>query len=398
MPIFKRIQLPPNLIKYVRWAAGPLILGIISFIFVNPLLKHLSGPNEYIIYVVGNLGDKSSKDIEIEFISSPYELDIDGVKVLVKSKNDHGDPDKAREISERLANEDNTLMVVGHFLSSTTKAALPAYTSCKPPIPVILTTETNPTLIPNNNKNKVLKHYKPLYALSPDDNNQAKIAAEHAIKIDNGTHFWVVLDNSNKVYSSYLAMNFIQEIQKKVDKKVMLLTDINSVPPIATIKKLKIDCLFFAGEWQNALILTNQVNAIYEDEVKKPKIILSDYCVDDRLIRQGKDAVKGIYLTHQMKRKDFEKRGGWGYYGKKAAKIVEKILNHARNNVQKKSFGKWLGINRVEDARRAIKKSMFKILYGEQGIYRDDSEFQVWQIKQVNTDDGKNEYKFVDCQ
>ena len=386
----------PFIKKYLKWVAGPLIIGITSFLIINPILKQLSGPDIYNIYVVGDFkNEKSSRDIRDEFIGEPYVMDIDGVKIYKKALNDNGDPADAKRISERLAKKDNTLMIVGHMLSSTTKAALTAYNNCDPQIPVILTTETNPNLIPNNKEIK-FKDYVPIYGLSPDDNNQAKIAAGHATRIKEDTNFWVVQDNKNKVYSNYLAVNFIEEVQKRVDKKVMLLTDNNSIPPFGTIKKLKIDCIFFAGTWQNALILINQVNAIYEDEIKKPKIILSDWCVDDKLIDQGKDAVRGVYLTQQMKRKDFEEKGEWGFYGKRAAKIVERILNDARNNIKKGRLKKWLGIHRVEDARKAIKKSMFKMFYKNGTKYREQADFQVWQIKKIQTAEGNVEYKFMD--
>ncbi len=59
---------------------------------------------------------------------------------------------------------------VGHVLSSTTKAALPIYMKTDPQIPVILTTETNPQILPARDDPD---QEFPVFRLSPTDDDQA---------------------------------------------------------------------------------------------------------------------------------------------------------------------------------------------------------------------------------
>jgi branched-chain amino acid transport system substrate-binding protein len=386
--------------KTTKWAAGPIVIDIISFLLIQPLLKQFSGPEEYYIYVVSNFreGQDAAKDIRKNFFDNLTSLEIDGVGIVERDENDHGDPYRAENLSEELAKRDDILMIVGHFFSTTTARALPNYMKADPQIPVILTTETNPDLLPPpspNNGAITIEEYKPIYSLSPDDNNQAEIAAKHATLVKEHENFWVVQDVNNRLYSNYLAINFIEKVQNKLDKKVVLLTDSNLIPPVGTIEKLKIDCIFFAGQWQNALILIHQINAIYEGKTR-PKIILTDSCVDPKLLEQGKDAVDSVYLTHQLSYEDYENGGGWGLYGKEAANIVEQIMSGANRKFEKNRIKKWLNIHRVGDARIAIKRAMFEMFEANEHKYRKDSDFHVWQIEEVNRNDGKIDYVFKD--
>lgn len=378
MPIITKKKFLSFCKKIFIWVAGALILTIITVAIFKPLEKLFRGPKEYYIYIVSNFTDETAKNIRDKFEGTfDTTLEIDGVEIVTKRENDYGDPSKAQTIASDIAERDNTLMVVGHFYSNTTAKALPEYMSADPQIPVILTTETNPHLLPSNNYNNIpLKEYQPIYCLSPDDYNQAKTAAEHATSEKENQNFWVVQDVDNKVYSNFLSINFIEKVQEKKDKKVLLLTDNTLILSAETLKAFEIDCIFFAGHWRNALILIHQINTIYKN-ITKPKIILSDGCVDNRLIKQGKDAVEGVFLTHQKKQEYFRKEGGWGIYGIDAAKVVKEIIRDTNATFKKGRLKKWFGIHRVNDARNAIKNAMYKKFGGK---YRRDDIFHIWKI------------------
>lgn len=388
------IRILSLLVKYI---IGPSIMGIISIIVIDRAIGWWRGPEFYKIYVIGDLRDGASKEIS-EGIKKKGDqnLKIDEVKIEIQEVDDRGDPRNATEISSSLAKANDTLMVVGHGSSTQTKAALPNYLRANPPIPVILTTETNPDLLPP----EVLRDgYYPLFRLSPTDDVQAKSAVEYAIR--ESTAFWVVEDTSNSVYSKYLALEFINKAQQ-AGKAVLLWSTNSTIPSVETFKALRINCVFFAGPWSNALILIRQIKAISSGE-KMPMIILSDASVDQNLIDQGKDDVEGVYLTHPLKASQYKDQG-YELYGKDAYAVVEELIKDANAgfaSIMKKQnrLSYWskrlLKIHRVSDARFAIKSVMEdavmnrrtfngtldgKYIFKKDGT-REEAHFHVWQIK-----------------
>ena len=378
-------------IRYLKLGIGTLIVGILSYMLISPSMKRFKGPDQYCIYIVSNYDDKTSVIIRDAFEEKikKMNLEIDGVKIKVERRNDQGDLSKAKACALGIAKKNDVLMVVGHFYSDTTKEALPIYLDADPQIPVILTTETNPQLLP-----PLSKEYQPIYCLSPDDNNQADVAAKLATREEEDVNFWVVQDDQVRVYSNFLANKFIEKVQGITNKKVLLLSSSNLTPSVETLRALDIDCVFFAGLWHSALILIDQINEIYENDPNKPKIILTDACVDPRLIPRGKDAVEGVYLIHQLKANVYRQEGrGWGYYGDEAAATIRKIIDEANSTFKKSSIRKWLDIHRVSDARKSIKEAMENI-HGEKR--RVDTSFNIWKIKKDGKEDGMNVYKFSD--
>ncbi|MFX0138908.1 MAG: ABC transporter substrate-binding protein [Candidatus Hodarchaeota archaeon] len=361
--------------KYLKSLIGALILAITLPIVLGQLRKLWVGPDSYIIYVVSDFPQKRTTSHEIfdgfKNTIENKQLEINGKKIEIVDKNDKGDPDRAKEISVELAKDNKTLMVVGHFYSTQTKAALPAYLEQDPPIPVIMTTETNPELIPS----KFADSYCPILLLSPNDDDQAQTAAEFAIFKDEASVFWVIEDVSNRVYSSYLSIKFIEHLQEKKGKKVVLYSNNRSIPSALTLQTLGINCVFFAGEWSNALILIRQVKAIFPD--KTLMIILSDGSVNDQLIKHGQEDVEGVYLTFPM---NAEKYLDYGYclYGKDAAIIISDVIQSANKSFTEKMKEKnkpvyflknLLNIHRVTDARWVINSIM-------QDYARDKKEFK----------------------
>jgi len=342
----------------IKTIASAVVFAIIIPVLAGYVNKILSfKPESLSVYVVSNFKENSSKQMKKAFKDAfDKDLFIGEVKVkLVTNLSDEGSTSRAAEISRDIANDNGSLMVVGHFSSTETKAALPAYLDADPKVPVILTTETNPSLVPYSRAND---EFNPILRLSPDDIDQARSAAEFASNPKNGGEsFWVVEDTANSVYSKQLALSFIENIRDK-GKKVVLYTLANELPDASTLQKLQIDSVFYAGEWSNALILIRQLRAIFPTNL--PTVILSDAAVDENLLTKGGEDTEGIHVMFQMSAVDYEKEK-YGAYGTEAAIVVNKLIEEADtqyNNQKRSIFQKMFIPFTVSDARESVSKAM----------------------------------------
>src|SRR5689334_16746394 len=154
---------------------SPFLSSVLGLVVITRLTGLFTGPDSYMIYFVGPLGGDSSI-VKIENIFRKAQLpSIGGIPVKFEELDDSGDPAIARTIAKSLASRSDTLMVVGHVLSSTSKEALPVYMQSDPQIPVILTTETNPQILPSSADPD---QEFPVFRLSPTDDDQAQSAYE----------------------------------------------------------------------------------------------------------------------------------------------------------------------------------------------------------------------------
>ncbi len=403
----------------LKFGLFPIIGGILSLVIVSRVTAWWRGPSSYKIYVVGDFSQTANTQIWDAFENNfKKDLKIDGIPVKSEIVN-YSRIEEVEEISKRLTNSRETLMVVGHFFSTHTEIALPNYLNADPPIPVILTTETNPKLIPAEIEED---DSCPIIRMSPTDKEQAETAAEFAIKNRKASIFWVIEDTENKVYSHYLAQEFINRIHEKGSKVVLWSTNL-SIPSSDVYKTLNIDCVFFAGYWTNALILIRQIRTFWPEK-QIPTIILSDWSVDEELIKQGGKDVEGIYLTHPLDAIQYNKHK-YGLYGKDAAEIIRQIISDNRNDFsqivskrKKIQYGlkRLLNIHRVTDARLYINEKLktafeidrefisnftkeryvFKRVEGkdERKIIRKSAKFHIWKIEDKKFRDlGSGEYQ-----
>jgi branched-chain amino acid transport system substrate-binding protein len=382
-----------------KWVIVPLVGALLGALIIGRIINWVVGPKVYKVYLVSNLEEETTRQIWRGFSAEKSKLSLlGGIKVELESVDDLGDPFNARRISAELAERKDTLLIVGHIYSTQTKEALPAYLQqAEPPIPCILTTETNPNLLPP----KISKGtYYPVFRLSPTDNQQAASAAQFAI-LQGGTSFWIVEDVSNPVYSKYLASKFIEQVQSS-SKRVLLWSTNLETPSITAIQALNIDWVFFAGDWPNALILIRQLKAM-SSALPIRGVILSDWSIDQRLIEQGGTDVEGVYLTHPLTAKAYAEEQ-YGLYGKKAFRLVEQLVDEGEKRfgeLARKEGGigylvrKGLGIHRVADARMVLIALMeesirtrhrFELEEGVGYIFENDgscnnSNFHVWRVQ-----------------
>ena len=373
----------------LKFGLFPIIGGIVSLVVVGRVTNWWRGEPFYYVCMVGDFSQTQNAQIRDEFKKNfGDDLEIGGVPVRYDIE-EYSRIGEVEEISKKLAKSRKTLMVVGHFFSTHTETALPNYLNADPPIPVILTTETNPKLIPSEIK---ASDSCPIIRMSPTDKEQAVTAAEFAIKDRNASIFWVVEDTENKVYSHYLAQEFINQIHEKGSKVVLWSTSL-SIPASDVYKTLNIDCVFFAGSWTNALILIRQIRTFWSEK-QMPTIILSDWSVDEELITQGGKDVEGVYLTHQLDANRYDKHK-YGLYGKDAAEIIRQIILNDKKDFskivgreRKIQYGlkRLLNIHRVTDARLFINEIL-------ESAFETDREFEStlteekYVFKRVGNDD-----------
>jgi ABC-type branched-subunit amino acid transport system substrate-binding protein len=347
-----------------------LAITLVTMLIIGNVSLLWSGPEVYRIYIVGNEKETVIRDIMTAFkeeFDSKQPLKIDGKEIEVQIENDYGDAEYAKSIAGTLASKDDILMLVGHFSSSVTKKALPEYLRKEPPIPVILTTETNPELYPIKSQAMNEKAI-PVIRLWPTDENQAENIADYAMdkmKEENSALFWVVEDKwDNNTYSHYLAEKIIQHLQEQ-QKEVILWSTNQSIPPLNTLRGLNIGCIFFPGKWSNALILIRQVRAIWKQDsthdYKGPAIFLTDFSVDPRLIEQGGEDVEGVFLTHPLNACAYS-NDGHKRYGTDGAKIARALISDAKARFEHVISFSWLrrlfNYHNIKDARTSVIDAM----------------------------------------
>jgi Periplasmic binding protein len=382
---------------------SPFLTSIIGLVIITRLTGLFAGPDNYLIYFVGPLGGDTSLVKMENIFRKAAARSINGVPVKFEAIDDSGDPSIAQSIATRLASSGDTLMVVGHVLSSTTKEALPIYMKADPQIPVILTTETNPQILPARADPD---QDFPVFRLSPTDDDQALSAYEFA-KAQHGEKFWVVEGSDNPVYTKYLASKFLEDAQSN-STKVLLLSSMINPPAAQTVEQLRVQWVFFAGNWQGALTLIREVRALHLSSIH---FILSDGCANAELLKYGGKDVEGAYVMHQLTAKEFndprpdeiqDDNHGYGLYATYALEIIDRLLKKADqrfSELARHEVGfsymvhETLRMHRVSDARKVLIKCMnrsmgtpFRMSNGEEFRFRKDAtregaRFNVWQIK-----------------
>jgi branched-chain amino acid transport system substrate-binding protein len=369
-----------NLIERVRASLGSLgrsilnlviggaVAAVVTLVIGARVSNFFGGPDAYKIYVAGKLD--SGDELKELFDAIPDEpkedLTIDTKPIKIEKQDDKGDPHYAEQIAGDISRKDDALLVVGHVFSTSTKAALPYYLGgprqgADPPIPVILTTETNPDLLPPKVSDGLCP---PAMRLSPTDDEQARTAAIFGSSL--ASNFWVVADVDNAVYSQYLTSQFISQVNKQKKQHVVLSSTDQSVPPLDALKALKIDGVFFAGEWSDALILIRQINTFKSAGAfpRGPAVILSDAAVDKSLLDNGGSDVNGVFLTHQLTAAEYQDASkGYAKYGHDAYNLAARMIQQADKEFAKRrqSHG-WLSywfkfalkMHRASDARAVL--------------------------------------------
>jgi branched-chain amino acid transport system substrate-binding protein len=380
----------------------PLIGVLVSGIVIGRLADSIFGPKNYVVIVVGDDSDVPTRKM-LAAAARPLSLEIDGVAVKTEIRSDLADPEKAYTLAQELALRPDVLMVVGHGSSSVSRRVLPLYMKADPPVPVILTTDTNPGLLPPQALDD--DSVRPVFRLFPTDDNQAEVGAKF-VASRHASSVWIIEDTSNPTYSHYLARAFLDELYERYSKiNVVLWSNNSSLPPYA-VDRLGFDWVFFAGDWRNALILLRQLQAI--PGIRKPNVLLSDGAVDDRLKTLGGSSLEGVFLLHPLSADLFNKSGN-SVVGQEAHALSSSLIDGVDRDFDRLATDsapagyrvrKWLGLRRVSDARRALSRFMARavnnglalgssdgtIMMGKdtktRAVIRRNASFHVWRVEQ----------------
>lgn len=379
----------------------PLLGTLMAGMVIGRIAEAFLGPKNYYVYVVGDKRNKSVHNMMQAVANGSFKSDLGNISVSTEILDDSGDPDQAAIIAHQLAQRRDVLMVVGHGNSTDTKRALPIYMEADPPIPVLLTTETNPALLPAPPPDD--DQVPPVFRLFPTDDNQAKTAADF-IANQGAKVVWVVEDTMNPTYSQYLARAFMNAAyEHHSSMKVILWSNNLNLPPY-DVNNLGIDWVFFAGGWRNALVLIRQLKAM--KDMRNTKVLLSDGSANKQLLVYGDGDVEGVCLLHPLTADVFTNEE-YGAVGKEAYGLLGELLDnvHQRFDIlarEQAPWGyrlrKWLGLHRVSDARRAMDRFMTEsvnnqtafnvgdetIIMGRdenRQVIRKDTNFHVWTIQ-----------------
>jgi ABC-type branched-subunit amino acid transport system substrate-binding protein len=374
----------------------PLISAILSGMVIGRLANYFLGPKTYRVYVVGDYSDPSTKDM-LDAADGNISDSLNGLSVKVTVRDDFGDPDKAAAVAEEVVRRSDVLMVVGHGTSTATRRALPIYLHANPPVPVVLTTDTNPRLYSPTPPNDPT--VTPVFRLFPTDVDQAREAAEFISK-QNPRAVWVIEDTGNPTYSHFLASEFLKDADElKPALRVLLWSTNMNLPPYAD-DRMGIDWVFFAGDWRSALVAIRQLRAMPGSS--GANVLLSDAAVDKQLYETGGRDVEGVYLLFPLAVKDFN-ASEYKAVGEEALSLTRALVHqgaenfslYAMENARAGYFlRELLGLRRVSDARRVISQVMTTAVVNGTSlvpgvamekkdgfVIRKDARFYVWKVK-----------------
>lgn len=385
-----------------QWLVMPIIGALIgSLVVQRAVTMMLMKPDSYKVYLVGPFDRQSDAADQMWSALARNSLgSLDGVEVSLRKENDHGDEAAAVRIARSLAQRSDTLMVIGHLVSTQTRAALPVYLQdATPPIPVILATETNPSLIPPPVRSD---GFVPVFRLSPTDEDQAKVGASFIVG-KGAKAVWVAESGENPVYSTFLATRFIDEIEKQSAGKcrVVLWSKRVDDQVVRAIDHLGIDWVFLAGDWRTGLVLTRQIESMKKKE--PVGVLLSDSAMDPELAQAAGHAAVDMYLMFPLTAETF--KGGYGVYATDAARVMSGLIAEANRDFEsyakegnefRRALHRLLGLKRVTDARNAIGNVMKRAehhtdtlpleltdlpraRFDENGLIQG-RRFEVWQV------------------
>jgi hypothetical protein len=343
----------------------PAIL-VLSGVVINDRLKDsFVGPKTYKIFLVGNLADQETLRVYrgVEMESRLSGLSFDGISIELERRDDFANESIARSVSQDLAERSDTLLVLGHVLSTQTRAALPQYFGVDPPVPVVTTVDTLPTIwTPKSDQGR---SFAPIFRMSPTDDKQAEAVADFALA-HHKKRFVVVQDNWNPAYSNYLINRFTTQLRAHGINPEDIIPFTNQDPPSnETLMRIHPDCIFIAGEWSRSLIWAHLVRSVWSgsNEKNRPMIVLSDSAVNPQLLRPGDNDLNSVFLSFQLAACAYS-QGDVNIYGTDAWQIVRRLVEQGNAAVAAGKLSaagrirRAFGIHRVVDARRILRDVM----------------------------------------
>jgi hypothetical protein len=386
----------------------PFIMVIVGIVIFQPVERWWTGPDKYIVYLVGNKNDTETQRIfrSIQSEAALTKLRFDGRDVEVEEEDDDGSITTAKQKASEIVGDPRTLLVIGHISSDITKEVLPEYMGAAPKVPVITTRETTPTLMENVNSCFDDKVYCPILSLSPTDDIQATDMFNFAQAT--GRHAFYIAqedDPAHRQYTDYLVSQLKDRIRDTPGTSDLvtfqsILSQKSIDTSLEAIEKYKPSCIFYLGGAETLFrlekALSDAVTKGQLDKVDRPIIVASDGAVCQMILRRPID--QQLYLTYQLSLEDY--LGADSAYGVDAFAVVSRLVSQAGENPDFSGLGfrayvrNVINMHRVIDARATLSKLMEanaingtpypgrgKRQYRYYARYKlFDGQFHVWQL------------------
>ncbi len=317
------------------------------------------GPKTYKVYLVGSLTDGPTQRIFRGF-EKQHELltpTIAGVPVEAEVVDDLGTADGARQVSRLIAARNDALLVVGHVMSTDTKAALPNYVQASPPLPVIATRETSPDLTMCC---RAVSGLCPIIRMSPTDTDEARDLVAYAVA-QGKRRFLVVAGDVNAEYALPLA-HLIQNAINATGKALVndFFPSRSQIPPQRLVGG-NYDCILVSGEPGDAISLMTRIKEEFSkvNGAQEPLVILSDASFDRTLLAAGNSQLmQGVLLTYQLGHNDEDQP--YHTYGLDAFDLVNSLVSQANGRIMANNvtwgfrLRRAINMHRVTDARDIV--------------------------------------------
>ncbi|MHB8757657.1 MAG: ABC transporter substrate-binding protein, partial [Bacillota bacterium] len=211
---------------------------------------------------------------------------INGKQIVLRVEDDKGDPNQAAIVAQRLVDAKEVVGVVGHFSSSATAAAIPAYQ--KGGIPVVAPTPSNPALIKLPDHTFIFRtadsqemEGKNLADLFLNKLGKKKIAILYADTDYGKANHQYLLENLQKANATLT-----------YDKSYTPGSNVDFQSPLTAIKASKPDLIYFSTEYNDAVLLIRQAREMGI----KTEISVSGIDYANEFLKQGGKDVEGVYL------------------------------------------------------------------------------------------------------
>jgi len=396
----RALRLRDWLLENKRELLVALALAIVCAIAIEIGKGGWHGPETYKIYLVGDQGNPEINAVYKPFLdlAAHIRLEINGVPVEVKVKNDLGSPKTAVEIAKELRDQPDTLLIIGSVRTQETKEALPYYMDAIPQIPVITTTESDDDLL-GSCLDCDEQEYVPLLQLSPTNRIQAESAIRYAKERGRKRFLLVSEENSqNPSYSTNLVSDFRTAIQTYAGQGLILVGEVHmgQPPTLESLKLAKPDCVLYAGESGTAHALADALADYRKDPGVHAEmtLILSDASVMPGLKDDSMNEFKSVFYTFASDAAFY--RRNVNVFGEDAFAIVSQLLatDDGTSEDLMERLRKFVGMRRVGDARKDIIRRMKRnILVGSAytgesgeryqfvGYQRQGALFHVWSVE-----------------
>ncbi|KJU83476.1 branched-chain amino acid ABC transporter substrate-binding protein [Candidatus Magnetobacterium bavaricum] len=175
---------------------------------------------------------------------------INGKKVEIRLEDDLCEPKEASNVSARLANDKDVVIVVGHLCSSATLAALPIYKKAE--LVAITPASTNPTI----GKSGGGYYFRNVY----QDEFQGAFLARYADEAMKWKKIVVFYETND--YSMGLKTAFVEEAKKRglklLGQEAYTSATTDFTPQLAKFRMLQPDAVFIPGYAPQGTLIINQ--------------------------------------------------------------------------------------------------------------------------------------------